>query len=142
MSTTLGKITASIGIGLLVYTGYQAMTCTSLVPLHLISTLCLPTSSIHISPPADRENVRLTQQEFQGLPLSLLWMLCIAVAVSMVGGLQSAGELKPISLADSPQYVVVFGDVDDDAKSSIPLHDDGTIHLCSCVMCAILLEIH
>jgi hypothetical protein len=52
---------------------------------------------------ADRESLRLTQQEFVGLPPSLLSLLAAAVAVSLLGGLQSSGELKPISLADAPQ---------------------------------------
>ncbi len=47
--------------------------------------------------------MRLTQQEFQGLPAPLLTLLAVAVTVSLVGGLQASGELKPISLADAPQ---------------------------------------
>ncbi|KAL4516730.1 hypothetical protein Ndes2526B_g05308 [Nannochloris sp. 'desiccata'] len=81
MKNTSGKLILTIGLGMLVYTGYQAMTY--------------------------RESLRLTQQEFVGLPVSLLSLLAVAVAVSLVGGLQSSGELKPILLADAPQPTVL-----------------------------------
>ena len=55
-------------------------------------------------PPADRENLRLAQQEFQSLPLSILLQLAVAAAVCVMGGLQASGEFKPIAIADTPRW--------------------------------------
>ena len=72
--------------------------------------LCLPDSlpdSLPYSrlptPHADREHLRLTQQEFEGLPLPLLAQLAAAVAVAVLGGLQVSGTFKPIRVADVPK---------------------------------------
>ncbi|KAL4425340.1 hypothetical protein ABPG75_009356 [Micractinium tetrahymenae] len=69
------------GLALLVYTGYQAMTY--------------------------REALRLTQQEFEGLPLSLLGQLVAAVAACVLGGLQVSGSFAPIRVADVPKPAVL-----------------------------------
>jgi hypothetical protein len=49
---------------------------------------------------ADRENVRLAQEEFDQLPLSLVLLLSSGILISLAGGVVSSGQLKPISVAD------------------------------------------
>lgn len=53
--------------------------------------------------PADREALRLTQQEFEGLPLVLLAQLVAAVAACTLGGLGVSGSFLPIRVADAPK---------------------------------------
>ena len=53
--------------------------------------------------PADRENLRLTQQQFEALPLALLAQLAAAVAVCALGGLQVSGTFRPIRISDAPK---------------------------------------
>lgn len=61
-------------------------------------------------PYADREKMRLGHQEFVGLPTQLMWWLVAGVAVCIAGGFQGmVGQLKPITVAEDPQYVVVYG---------------------------------
>ena len=55
-----------------------------------------------------REHMRLMEQEFSGLPTHLVVLLIISTVLSILGGQKSSGELKPISLADAPQYVIFF----------------------------------
>ena len=63
-----------------------------------------PPSLAPPAPPcADRENLRLTQQQFEGLPLALLAQLAAAVAVCVLGGLEVSGGFKPIRVADVPK---------------------------------------
>lgn len=100
---TFGSLLLAAGLALMVYVGYEASICESpLVPrsdrMHgiLITLLQL------VHHPADREGLRLTQQEFEGLPFRLVLMLGVAAGVSLLGGLQSSGQLKPISVADDP----------------------------------------
>lgn len=98
---------------MLVYTGYEAMSCALRhfpLPLSSCSLASSLGPSIELIPlssmshtPADRENMRLAQQEFHGLPPPLLWLLAAATAICLLGGLQSSGQLKPISIADAPQ---------------------------------------
>lgn len=57
--------------------------------------LCLPL--------ADREHLRLTQQQFEGLPLSLVAQLAAAVVVAALGGLQVSGSFQPIRISDVPK---------------------------------------
>jgi hypothetical protein len=107
MSVAAGKLFLAAGLGLIVFSGYQAMSCESpgeelhvleynmFLHLKLIARTCRAR--------ADRETLRLTQEEFQGLPLSIAALLVAAAALSLVGALQSSGELQPISLADNPQ---------------------------------------
>lgn len=106
MKLSLGNILLTAGLGLLVYAGYQAMTCGCRLVITLFGDTpapVWPSQLTHHPPHADREDLRLTQQEFEGLPAPLLTLLAAAVAVSLVGGLHASGELKPISLADAPQ---------------------------------------
>lgn len=101
------------GLGLLAFTGYQAMTCKHTqtackISIDFYFDAVATVDRFAMSGPyshdnADRENLRLAQQEFQGLPASLLWLLAVSTAISIVGGLQSSGELKAISLAHAPQ---------------------------------------
>ena len=104
------------GMLLLIYTGYEAMTCaTKKLNNHFHSNLITFTERNCHHPRlyltlthvylhcADRENLRLTQQEFESLPAPLLSLLAAAVAISLLAGLNSSGDLKPISLADAPQ---------------------------------------
>ena len=58
-----------------------------------------------LRPAADRETLRLTQQEFEGLPLPLLAQLVAAVAASLLGSLAAWGSFQPIRLADVPRQV-------------------------------------
>lgn len=60
----------------------------------------LPTA---LALPADRENLRLTQQPFEGLPLSLIAQLAAAVVVAALGGLQVSGTFQPIRISDVPK---------------------------------------
>ena len=53
----------------------------------------------------DREQVRMNHQEFEGLPLWLLWCLVVATVLVYAGGMLASGPLKRISVADAPQYV-------------------------------------
>lgn len=55
---------------------------------------------------ADREQVRMNHQEFDGLPLWLLWCLVVATVLVYLGGMLASGPLKRISVADAPQYVL------------------------------------
>ena len=59
---------------------------------------------------ADREQVRMNHQEFDGLPLWLLWCLSVATFLVYVGGMMASGPLKRISVADAPQYVYIWYD--------------------------------
>jgi hypothetical protein len=52
---------------------------------------------------ADREHLRLTQQQFEGLPLSLVAQLAAAVVVAALGGLQVSGSFQPIRISDVPK---------------------------------------
>ena len=52
---------------------------------------------------ADRETLRLTQQEFEGLPLPLLAQLVAAVAACLLGSLAALGRFQPIRIADVPK---------------------------------------
>jgi hypothetical protein len=54
----------------------------------------------------DREQVRMNHQEFDGLPLWLLWCLVVATVLVYLGGMLASGPLKRISVADAPQYVL------------------------------------
>ena len=45
----------------------------------------------------------MAQQEFAGLPPQLLLLLAAAAVLTLLGGLQSSGELAPVSIADNPQ---------------------------------------
>eukprot|EP00887_Chlorella_sp_A99_P003480 scaffold7.g3480.t1 len=54
-----------------------------------------------------REQVRLLQQEFAGLPPLLLLQLLAAAALAVVGGLQESGSFKPIRIADLHKPVVL-----------------------------------
>lgn len=54
---------------------------------------------------ADREDLRLTQKEFVGLPFPLLLQLLAAAALCLGGGLQVSGEFKPIALANNKRCV-------------------------------------
>ena len=110
MKITAGNLLLVAGLGLLVYTGYQAMTCTCCADqfptsLSLLSLFTPSSPPPHHSMSTDRETLRLAQQEFDGLPPQLLWLLVASVATSLIGGLQTSGSLKLISLADAPQYV-------------------------------------
>ena len=53
--------------------------------------------------PADREDLRLAQREFVGLPLPLLAQLLAATALCLAGGLRASGEFRPVALADNPR---------------------------------------
>jgi hypothetical protein len=122
-----GKLLLLAGLALLVFTGYQAMTCESTrlrasstsngnvaagcpAPLAARPALLLARHPArHRLPPsllltsADRENLRLTQQQFEGLPLALMAQLAAAVAVCVLGGLEVSGGFKPIRVADVPK---------------------------------------
>ncbi|PSC76541.1 membrane magnesium transporter [Micractinium conductrix] len=72
-----GKLLVLAGLALLLFTGYQATSY--------------------------RELLRLTQLEFEGLPLTLLAQLGAAVAACVLGGLQVSGSFVPIRLGDTPK---------------------------------------
>ncbi|KAL4446666.1 hypothetical protein ABPG77_007910 [Micractinium sp. CCAP 211/92] len=76
-----GKLLLVVGLALLFFTGYQAMTY--------------------------RETLRLTQLEFDGLPLNLLAQLVAAVAACTLGGLGVSGSFQPIRVADVPKPTVL-----------------------------------
>ncbi|PRW33788.1 membrane magnesium transporter [Chlorella sorokiniana] len=76
----LGKLLLVAGLALLAYTAYQA--------------------TIY------RETLRLTQQEFEGLPLPLLAQLVAAVAAALLGSLAAWGSFQPIRIADVPKVEV------------------------------------
>ena len=83
---------------------HRAKSCTSWTQYNLfLNKLHLKLIARTCRARADRETLRLTQEEFQGLPLSIAALLVAAAALSLVGALQSSGELQPISLADNPQ---------------------------------------
>lgn len=75
------KLVLLVGLALLVWTGYQAMTY--------------------------REALRLTQQEFSGLPPPLFMQLLAAVTACVLGGLQTSGGFAPIRVSDAPKPVVM-----------------------------------
>ncbi|KAI3434917.1 hypothetical protein D9Q98_002971 [Chlorella vulgaris] len=79
-SRGVGKVLVLAGLALLLATGYQTITY--------------------------REHLRLTQQQFDGLPLTLLAQLLTAVAVCALGGLNVSGTLRPIRVSDVPKTVV------------------------------------
>lgn len=97
------------GLLLMLATAWQAMQC----ELHLyrggdVRPMACPCSIADdvLTPlvdAADRESLRVTQQEFEGVPLPLLLQLVAAAAASLLGGLQAWGTFKPIALADNPR---------------------------------------
>jgi hypothetical protein len=111
----VGKVLVLAGLALLLATGYQTITCgcTRRMPAskHARVDVC-PTAavaahetvSLRLCPgDADREHLRLTQQQFDGLPLTLLAQLLTAVAVCALGGLNVSGTLRPIRVSDVPK---------------------------------------
>ena len=62
-----------------------------------------PVSRCISFPFAARENARLLQQEFTGVPISLLLQLLVSATVSLLGGLQASGSFRPIRIADMPK---------------------------------------
>lgn len=105
----IGASLVFIGLLVLFITGYKAMECKTLSGLEDIikTTRCFivlqwtsESKPIYKLSNADRENVRLAQEEFNQLPLSLVLLLCSGILISLAGGVVSSGQLKPISVAD------------------------------------------
>ncbi len=121
------------GLALLAYTAYQATICArhraceswrrcllhpsrpqrtaTSPPAAAAAACCSPPFGLPQRPPcsappppaADRETLRLTQQEFEGLPLPLLAQLVAAVAACLLGSLAAWGSFQPIRIADVPR---------------------------------------
>jgi hypothetical protein len=108
----MSKLILIAGLGLLIATGYQTVACTY---YPFTRYTCRFGSNPILTPPVitsisplpltDRESLRLAQQELDGLPTSLLLQLIAATILSLLGGLLSSGEFKPIALSDNPSSI-------------------------------------
>lgn len=105
------KLTIVVGLVMLAFTGYQAMICEYMMTIShgsiliLTAYMFLVCFSLFL---ADREDLRLAQKEFEGLPAKLLIQLLGSSFVCLLGSLKASGQFKPIALADIIRWAVIL----------------------------------
>lgn len=55
-----------------------------------------------------RDTLKLTQEEFQGLPANLLSEILFGTIISLLGGYLLAGDLKPCMISGKPPSMDAF----------------------------------
>lgn len=99
------KLLMAASLAVIFLTGYQIMDCewvccAIVLQGHSYSPLPTHFAVCHC---ADREDLRMTQQEFEGLPLQSQLQLLAATIVCALSGLKVSGVFKAIEWADDPK---------------------------------------